>query len=89
MLDGQRARVGIKDIKSDGMLRVVFDIKDILRPLDGDAVGDLLGALAVRVDEGHAVPGVNVIQRHALEQGGFAHAGCPDDVEVPPPVIGR
>jgi hypothetical protein len=42
----------------------------------------LLGKVAVRINDAHAVAGFDVLDDQVLEESGFARAGLADDIDV-------
>ena len=58
------------------------EIHQVVGTIRRDVSEDLLGEIAVRVDESDAVAKVNVLKKQIPQQRRFARAGLPDDVDM-------
>ena len=88
--DGQVAvlgRVVGEDVEADRMSEVGgVEVADVIDARAGDAVEEALGEVAVRVEEGNPLAGLDVLQDQVLEEGRLAGAGLADGVEVLPAI---
>ena len=88
--DGQVAvlgRVVGEDVEADRISEVGgVEVADVIDARAGDVVEEALGEVAVRVEEGDALAGGDVLQDQVLEEGRLAGAGLADRVEVLPAI---
>ena len=70
-------------VEPDGVVSIKrSEIHDVFDALVRDKIEELFGGRSVRVDESQSLAVLDVLDRHVLEHGGFAHAGFPDDIDV-------
>jgi hypothetical protein len=74
-------RDGTEQIEADWMFHVGrVEIRHILNAMAGHVVQQVIRQIAVRINDGDAMPGFNVLQNQIAEQGGFARPAFPDGV---------
>src|SRR3989344_2280601 len=76
------------NVKSDRIIKIGrIKIDYVVDSIRRNEFQNAFGRLAVRVNKANASSSQNVLYRHIFQQGGFSHAGFPDDVNVPTTII--
>ena len=78
-----------ENIETDRIINIRrVKVDDIVDAVRGNAFDHVFGKVAVRIDDPHAMAGVNVGHHHVLDHCRLAHAGFSDNVNVPAAVVG-
>lgn len=78
-----------KEVHADPPLEVAgVPVDDLARPSGRDHVEDLLGQVAMGIEEPHAAAGIEILEDEIPEKGALAESCLPDDVEVARPIFG-
>ena len=80
----------IQQIEPDWKFHVRrIEIRHVLDAMPGNVVENVICQVAVRINDGNAMPGLDVLEDQIAEQGGFARPAFPDGVKMVPAVTVR
>lgn len=75
-------------IEANGKLSIGrIEIDEVIRPVWRDVVQKLFGQIAMRINDGHAMPPVDVLDEEVAQQSGFPRSRDSDDVAVMPGIL--
>ncbi len=78
----------LQHVESDGVLAIRrIEDDDVIGTVAGDIVEDVIGEITVRIDDRYAFARLDIGEDHVVEQGGFAHAGLTDDIDMPTTIL--